>query len=237
MALDIFVGALTRYYLSDWETPGARIARELGADYQIVRPESENADESVTDPAVVKDAVLSWRTALETSLRQQLPSGLSWNEEPDTPYFTDRPAWDGYACLLLLAARTERPEFSLPKRATNEWANDAAYQAVTSPDWKSRFSQLYEVESWLPCRFQFKFKAPDVAGTEVWSGSSLELLDQLRRLDQETIRVSSDDVPEEDLLESDEADSCDRFARFGLEMFLRLVAKSVEHRLPMKLDY
>ena len=61
--------------------------------------------------------------------------------------------------MLLLASHTEPPEFPLPERATQDWQEDAAYQAVTSPDFKSRFSQLYDVEIWLPCRFSFKFKA------------------------------------------------------------------------------
>jgi hypothetical protein len=237
MALDIYVGSLTRYYLKDWETAGARTSREMGVPYQVIRHESKPDDDAVTDPAVVKEAVLGWRRSLEAGLRQHLTEGLLWNEEPDTPYFTDRPSWEGYAGLVLLAAHTERPEFSRPERAMSEWDKDDAYQAVISPDFKSRFSLLYEVEIWLPCRFSFKFKAPDVAGAKVWFGSSLVLLDELRRLNEETYRVSSDGLLEGKFEGADKADEFNKSARFGLEMFLRLAQLSVEHQLPMKLDY
>jgi hypothetical protein len=232
MALDIYVGSLTRYYVGKWETAGARYAREQGIPYQTVRPHPESHD-AVTDPVVVKEAVQGWRSSLEAGLRQHLSTGLSWEEEADSPYFTDRPAWDGYAGLVLLAAHTECPEFPLPECATAEWDKDDAYQAAASRDFKSRFSHLYDVVIWLPCRFSFKFKAPDAVGTQVWFGSSLELLDELRRLNEETYRISSDRKFED----ADEGNRFDKSARLGLEMFLRLAQLSVEHQLPMKLDY
>ena len=227
MALDVYVGSLTRYYLRDWETAGARVAREMGASYQVIRPQSE-ADDGVTNPAVIKDAVVTWRSSLEMGLKQHLTDGLLWSEEPGAPYFTDRPTHDGYAGLVLLAAHTERPEFPLPNRAVSEWQDDGAYQAVTSSNFKSRFSSVYDVEIWLPCRFSFKFKAPDVAGAAVWIGSSFGLYDQLRHLDGETYRGQFTGVAQ---------NAFDQSARFGLEMFLRLAQLSVEHQLPMKLDY
>jgi hypothetical protein len=67
----------------------------------------------------------------------------------------------------------------------------------------------------------------------VWFGSSLELLDELRRLNEETYRISSDRKFED----ADEGNRFDKSARLGLEMFLRLAQLSVEHQLPMKLDY
>jgi hypothetical protein len=108
---------------------------------------------------------------------------------------------------------------------------------VTSPDFKSRFAQLYDVEIWLPCAFTFKFKAPDVAGAEVWFGSSPELLKQLRRLGEESSQLSSGHQQQANREGTDEPGSFAQSARFGLEMFLRLSQQSVEHRLPMRLNY
>ena len=227
MALDIYVGSLTRYYLKDWESAGARVAREMGASYEIVRPQP-GVDDAVTDPAVIKDAVLTWRKSLEMGLKQHLADGLSWSEESDAPYFTDRPAYDGYAGLVLLAAHTERPEFPLPDQAVSQWQEDDAFRAVTAKDFKSRFSAVYDVEIWLPSRFPFKFKVPDVAGATVWFGSSVSLCEQLQRLDDETYRGQFGGTPQNPF---------DQSARFGLEMFLRLARLSVEHKLPMRLDY
>lgn len=227
MALDIYVGSLTRYYLSDWESAGAKAAREMGVPYQVIRPPSKT-DDAVTDPAIIRDAVAGWRTAVEGALKQYLTVSLSWSEEPGAPYFTDRPASDGYAGLVLLAAHTELPEFPLPEQAVSQWQQDDAFRAVTSPDFKSRFSSLYEVELWLPGHFSFKFKAPDVAGATGWIGSSVSLYEQLRCLNEETYCGQFNGHPE---------NGFDQSARFGLEMFLRLARLSVEHQLPMKLDY
>lgn len=228
MALDVYVGSFTRYYLGNWETPGAKVARDLGASYHVIRPLNE-MEGAVTDPAIVQEAVLNWRTSLETGLKKHLPDGLLWSEEPETPYFTDRPAYDGYSSLVLLAAHTECPDFPAPAEAVSEWQTDEAFKVATSPEFKSRFPSLYEVEIWLPCQFSFKFKAPDVAGETVWFGSSVTLYEQLRCLyDEQTNRGHFETAP---------VNSFDRMARFGLEMFLRLARLSVEHQLPMKLDY
>ena len=198
MALDIYVGSLTRYYLQDWETGGARVAREMGASYETVRPGPQPTDDA-----------------------------------PQAPYFTDRPAWEGYAGVLLLAAHTECPELPRPEVPTSQWDGDAAYQKVAAQGFPSRFPQIYDVQLWLPCRFSFKFKSQDVSGAEVWIGSSLRLLDELTLLDAETFRVGFGAAFEN----SEVANTFDKSARFGLEMFLRCARFAAEHRLPMKLDY
>jgi hypothetical protein len=236
MALDIYVGSLTRYYLNDWESVAAKMFREKGIPHQVIRSQPE-PDEAVTDPAIVKEVVLGWRSSLEGGLRQHLTSGLMWSEETDTPYFTDRPSWDGYAGLLLLAAHVEFPEFPRPQQATSEWDKDPAYQAAAAPDFKSRFSLLYDVVIWLPCSFAFKFQSLNVAGTKAWFGSSIDLLVQLRRLNEETYRASSDDLSRWKFEGVEKDSSFDRSARFGLAMFLHLTQLSVEHKLPMKLDF
>jgi hypothetical protein len=226
MALDVYVGSLTRYYLGNWENAGARAACEMDVPYLVVRTQPE-AEDAVTDPAVVRDAVITWRKSLELGLNQHLPKGLVWSEESEAPYFTDRPTHDGYSSLVLLAAHAECPEFPMPDRVVSAWQSDEAYKAITSPEFKSRFSSLFDVEIWLPCRFSFKFQAPDVTGTTVWFGSSAILYEQL--LDLERIfRGELETVPQT---------AFDQSARFGLEIFLRLARFSVEHQLPMKLDY
>ena len=77
MALDIYVGSLTRYYVQDWETAGARAAREMGASYEVVRPQPHPAEDAVTDPAVVQEAVVGWRMSLEAGLRLHLTAAPS----------------------------------------------------------------------------------------------------------------------------------------------------------------
>lgn len=51
-------------------------------------------------PEDVRAAVEAWRGAMAQSLN--VPS--LGNEDPNAPYFTDKPAWDGFGGLLLWAA-------------------------------------------------------------------------------------------------------------------------------------
>jgi hypothetical protein len=236
MGLDIYVGPFTRYCLGDWETIIQRTAREQGLAFKMIRTNPEPADK-VTDPVVVHQGVDGWRRSLEAGLKAHLPSGLSWDERAEAPYFTDKPDWVGYACAVLLAAHTEHPGCRKPEKATADWDKDEAFKTSTSPGFKSRFYQLFDVEIWLPCDFPFTFKAQDVGGNEVLFGSSVLLLDQLKQLNAESYNGDAADLGKWKYDGAGREDSFDQGARFGLAMFLYHAEKSVQHRLPMKLDY
>ena len=94
MALDIYVGTLTRYHIGDLETVGACFAREDGIQHKTIRTQPAPND-AVTDPEIVRKAVQGWRSSLEAGLRQHLSTGLTWDERADAPYFTDRP-WQSW---------------------------------------------------------------------------------------------------------------------------------------------
>jgi hypothetical protein len=236
MGLDIYVGSFTRYYCGDWETAAARAAREQGIPFEVIRPNPEPRDK-VADPMVVRQAVESWRSALEEGLKQQVAGGLSWDEGVQVEYFTDRPDRAGYAGLVLLAAHTVCPEHPRPEFATTHFDKDAAFQALAAHEFRCRFSQVFEVEIWLPCAFAFTFRAQDVAGREVLFGSASTLLEQLRRLNDESYKADAETLERWQHDGACSEDLFDQTARFGLAMFLRLAQLSVEHRLPMKLDY
>ncbi|MEP6754412.1 MAG: hypothetical protein ABJA67_02840 [Chthonomonadales bacterium] len=236
MSLDIYVGPLTRYYTGDWENVLARHCRENGIQYNVLRTTPDTPD-PITEPAEVRELVHGWRSLTEANLSEHLSSGLSWPEEADGPYFTDRPNWEGYAGLLLLAAHTEFPDFAMPNRLPSEWDEDEAYLAAMTPDIGSRFSSVYNVQLWLPCPFAFTFQAEDGPGNDTWMGSSFALRDQLCLLNDETYKGSTDNLArwmKEGFSETDSFETC---ARFGLSMFLHLAQLSVKHRLPMKLDF
>ena len=236
MGLDIYVGPFTRYCSGDWETIIQRTAREQGIAFKTIRTNPEPADK-ITDPVIIHQAVDGWRCSLEAGLKPHLPSGLSWDKRADAPYFTDKPDWIGYACAVLLAAHTEHPHYTAPEKTVTDWDKDEAFQASTSPEFKSRFYQLFNVEIWLPCDFAFTFKAPDLVGNEAVFGSSVLLLNQLKQLNAESFNGSAADLGKWKYDGAGRQDSFDHGARFGLAMFLHHAEKSVEHRLPMKLDY
>jgi len=236
MGLDIYVGSFTRYYCGDWETAAARAAREQGIPFEVVRP-NPGPQDAVKDPAVIHQAVESWRTALEAGMRQELVDGLSWDERAGAGYFTERPGWVGYSGVVLLAAHTACPDHPRPEFSITHFDNDAAFQDLAAREFRCNFSHVFEVEIWLPCAFAFTFRAQDIAGHEVIFGSSRTLLEQLRRLNNDIYKADAETLGRWKSEGACSADLFDQSARFGLAMFLHHAELSVEHRLPMRLDY
>jgi len=236
MGLDIYVGSLTRYYCGDWETVIAQAAREQGIGFKLIRSNPEPPDK-LTDPVAIGQAVEGWRSSLEAGLRQHLTDGLAWDESADADYFTDKPDWFGYSGVVLLAAHTVCPEHPPPERATAHFDKDRAFETLANQDFRCPFSQIFEVEVWLPCLFSFTFRAPDVSGKEVGFGSSITLLEQLRRLNNESYRADAETLARWEYDGAGSQDSFEQTARFGLAMFLHYAQLATGHRLPMKLDY
>lgn len=236
MGLDIYVGSLTRYHAGDWETIVQRTAREAGMKMQTIRANPDPPDK-ITDQTVINQAVRQWMQGLSVGLAKHISAPLDWDEKADAPYFTDKPDWVGYSGVILLAAHLEHPSIPQPQAATSHWDKDPAWQASTEEGYHSRFGQILTPEYWLPSDFPFTFKAPDVTGTVVTFGSSQALLQQLTTLNNETLNGTEEDLS---LWAYEGAGSGDPFvksAQFGIAMFIRHARLSVEHRLPMKLDY
>lgn len=307
MGLDVYVGALTRYYGGDWSLITQQIAAAAGMPTTVVHhdaaavfaagaeqplassaaaPEPANTSlwrrlrrwlgvlpspgdapsvttdaRSLIESMPTSEAVSAWRDALNQQLEHQLAVPLDWDESEAAPYFTDKPGWDGYACLLLLAAHDEYPELPRPTTATNDWADDPAWERASRQDFAhTRYASILTPSLWLPCEVEFRVPTQDLAGEDIEVGSSVALLAQLRALNERTFGGSPDELaqwlgagpepgtgvdltasPEQIKQQladrSDEPVPFDYTARFGLALFLDLAEKSVTHRLPMKLDW
>ena len=229
MGLGVYVGSLTRFYLDSPAAVVERIARQQRVPYTVVHGEhGEHGDRlgagrSVGD--VLGAAVSAWREELQRGLGDRLAGPLDWEESLLAPCWTDKPGWDGYGALLLLAAHDEHPELPAPARVSADWPDDPAYQAALDAGARSRYHQLLTPELWLPCRFGFTFRTVDLTGQELEVGSSVALLAQLELLE----RCFRD---------------CHRgghplaaAAARGLAALLDMTGRAVEHRLPMRLDY
>ena len=240
MALDLYVGTLTRYYLGDWENIGQQWAREHGMPYQVVRPgdEEQSSTDTVVNPVSLREAIYDWREVLTEGLGDQLEEPLEWNEALDTPYYTDRPHWDGYGALVLLAALEENAHHSPPDIIDEQWTEHPAYLESKADNFENtEYLQILMPELWLPADFPFTFRFMDLTGHTLAIGSATRLLEQLRLLNDRTFKG---DEQERELwcLEAPKSGgSFQHAARFGLGMFLELAEKAVENRLPLKLDY
>lgn len=236
MGLDLYVGSLTRYYSGDWETIVARTAREQGVGYRVVNADPKPKD-AVTDPEQIRPMIEQWRQGLEQGLRAHLASGLSWEESAEAPYFSDKPDWTGYAGVAILAAQQLHPESPLPEKVPAQFAKDPAYQALAQERFRGDYAQLFEVEIWFPSDFPFVFQAQDLAGNEVRFGSAAQLLAQLKKLNERTLKGDAGSLERWKREGAGPADSFAKASQFGLSMFLHHAELAVKHRLPMKLDY
>ena len=236
MALDVYVGSLTRYYAGDWENISERAARERGAPFRVAHPggsvDNDNDSESI------RPEIVAWRLALNESLGARLTAPLDWDEQPQAPYFTDRPGWDGFGSLVLWAAYAEHPALRRPLSLPEEWDSDPALMRSNVAGFRSRYSHLVRnVELWLPSPFDFTFEGEDVDGRRVVVGSTATLRRQLGDLNGATWKANGDTVAgwtREPL--ADDA-LLDQSARCAFAVLLDLAQLAVERRLPMKLDY
>ena len=235
MGLDVYVGSLTRYYAGEWELRAQVVARELGATINVVR--RHDPPDAVRDPDKIRPVVLAWRDGLTSGLGDHLTAPLDWDESPAAPYFSDKPTWDCYADLVMWAAYDEQSQLSRPHVHVEDWSSDPAYQASAADGFPSRYSHLYDVELWLPCPFAFVFQSEDVSGNPLTIGSSVSLQRQLEDLNQRTWQANADTLKQWAFDNSDYGAPLENGARFAFSVFLELARQSVQHKLPMRLDW
>jgi hypothetical protein len=231
MGLDVYVGTLTRYLARDWELVAQKAGREMGLKVTVVR--EHDTQDAILDPEQIRPVVLAWCEGLSHALGKALPEPLDWDESGEAPYFTDKPTWDCYADLVLWAAYNEQPQLPRPNRHVEEWSSDPAYEACTADGFSSRYSHLYDVEVWLPCPFEFVFKAQDVAGQPVVIGSSVVLLRQLQELNRRTWESGPRLLDKWSRDGSEHGAALETGARFAFSLFHGLAERSSMARLDL----
>lgn len=242
MGLDVYVGSFTRYYARDWETVVQQAGRLQGVQVNVIRTTPE-APDAITDPEQINAGILRWRAGLNLALRNAgvISADVDWDERVDAPYFTDKPAWDCFGALNLLAAYEEEPKplfgGRFPKQLSDKWPEDAKFLR-RSGDKSSRFAHLYGCEVWLPLDMQKTFEGPRPNGQPTRFGSSIRLLEQLNTLNQATYRGNPADLEQwrRDMPEGNDP-AFEPKAKTGLSIMLALTTAAVQNRLPMLLDY
>jgi hypothetical protein len=236
LGLDIYVGSFTRYYSGDWELVSARAAREMGAKFEVVR--KHGPADAIRDPEQIRPIILEWRTGLAASLSSHLAEPLDWDESSDAPYFTDKPAWDGYQGLLLWAAYQEHTDLKAPAKIPKDFAKDPAIDRCMGGNAKTTYPALFSnAQFWFPISFRFSFDAPDASGNKVTMASSVALAQELNELNQKTWKMSDTELDECAFNGCEAGSALEVAARFGFALFRRHALLSVMHRLPMLLDW
>jgi hypothetical protein len=235
MAFDVYVGTLTRFYTGDWDNVGQRWARSEGVSYQMIHTGGE--PEPPAPAADVRAAVMAWRDAINQGLAGLGHGALQWSEEDDQPYFTDRPAWEGYSGLLLWAAYAHFPSAPLPYALPQSWADDTMYQKVMAAPSQLRYPVVLSANLWLPGDFRLCFDCPSfVSEDRSVVASTGALVAELRQLRTERIRWRTPSVLSHFKKARNEI-SLERAAHSGLAAFAALAEKAHEHQLPILLSF
>lgn len=216
MALDVYVGSLTRYY--------GGVGKQLAAFSR--------------SPETFHPAILAWREALSERLSDNIPVPLDWDETPAAPHFTGRPGWDGWAALVLWAAYAEHPVLGRPNNLREEWENDPALARCNAEGYRSRYSHLVRhAELWLPSPFPFTFEGEDVGGHRVIIGSAPTLQRQLADLNAATWKADDRTVAGWGRRHPPDNAPLELRARYGFAAMVEAAQHAVDHHLPMKIDY
>ncbi|MET7279507.1 hypothetical protein ABZS29_14825 [Kribbella sp. NPDC005582] len=244
MGLDVYVGPLTRYGLGDWLTAVQQAAQAQGMEVRMVRAEPDPED-AITDPVEAADAVRSWQLGLSDAL------GTSevWPEDAELPYWTDKPDWDGYGGMVLLAAYDEQPDLkpgnrsgflrrASPADSPRQFHDAPAYKRASANPTKYP-TPLAGVEWWLPYEVgPTVFEAPRLTGQPARMGRVNQLIVEL-----ELLAASLGLDREEDLVQlrqagpPDSPSDVDKAGRFGLAVFIQLARAAQIAKQPLLLDY
>jgi hypothetical protein len=234
MGLDVYVGTFTRYYQRDWLTI---VQQAFPGRAQVVRPLDTEAGSEAVDPETVRQIVAEWSRSLARALNLESLG----SEDASKPYFTNKPGWDGFGGLLLWAAYYDQsinPRTRREAVTIENWSEDEALIRYRDPRVKTQFPQLLLGEEiWLPNSAAGVFKSVDASGTERMFGNCQKLLDELNLLNDRTWKAdaATRSVWLRDACEH--GSQLEVAARFGWSVMHQLASKSVEHSLPIILDY
>ncbi len=237
MALDLYVGPLSRYHAGDWKTVGERMAEAQGLTYQVVGPDGPLEEEEDSVPIEeIEEAVEQWQQHLREVLIKAGEKGDLWVDKAEADYATDRPGWPGWTALILKYAHLLHPQFPEPAQVplNDPLESDPAF--VAASETPGLFQVLSICELWIPGGFSFLFPGATLTGKKAMI-SSLGLmrtaLDELCRLwgkDRTVLLTTTTDQP-------DSGTHFDEAALHGLVLFTRLTAAAEARGLPMILDY
>ena len=198
MGLDLYAGTLTRYYSHNWKTAVQQWAEANGYSFQKLAPDgSPVAEEELTPEEVrnIQSAVERWRDSLLDAIRQNKEQPYTpWTEDNEKPYYTDKPDWDAFGAMLLVAACHTYGE-PVPPTVKKGWDfGEHPLIARLAADGEQVWSLFRGATWWLPLPDAFLFQAPlptdstAVIGTAGGMRKELEKLNRLAwQADEDTI--------------------------------------------------
>lgn len=234
MALDIYVGPLVRYFTGRWETIAAHVLAAEGVEVRTVR--TGGSDPAANDPGQVAEVLAGWRAYLADGLG----CAADWPDNIDGEYWTDRPAWDGFGAVVIVAARLAMPDHPDVTADPGDPAGYADLPLVQAARHGTRLRSLVGgAEWWLPitpAAQTFSVGMPNGNMTEMSTVDRLvndlaEVVDQsgfIARSEIDPVRRAG--IPARNAA----FDDC---ARWGLAVMTWAALTARRYRQPMLLDY
>ena len=259
MGLDIYAGTLTRYYAHNWKSAVQQWAEANGYTFQRVTPEGEQVEEEAElDPAEIQDIVENWRDQVIAGISQpDREPYLPWPEDNERPYYTDKPDWDAYGAMLLMAAcRTyEEPVPKTVEKGWDFWSHSLIARLAEDPEyvWSLHRGAVW----WLPISDGFLFQGPLPNGNPAVIGTlgalriELEHLNEMAwQADEATSLGGSETegdpgdgkidpgslISRADIDEHTQFDT-DSLAKFAFSMFWQALCFAEKQQVPILLDY
>ena len=209
-------------------------------------------------PAEVQAAVENWRDQILSAISQPgQPPYTPWPEDNEKPYYTDKPDWDAFGAMLLVAACHTYNE-PVPSTVEKDWNfGEHPLVARLASDEERVWSLFRGATWWLPLPDSFLFQAPlptdDQAMIATLGGlrKELEKLNQLAwQADEDTILdwADTEGYPVEGTIDPDGQYSkldisehtrydTQSLAKFAFSMFWRAMQFAEEQQVPILLDY
>ena len=168
MGLDLYAGTFTRYYTRNWKTVVEAWAEANGVDFK----RTDDGDEEKLSPDEVREIVCSWRDEMLAAVtpENQLPE--TWEESNDKAYYTDKPDWDAFGAMLLVAAAHTYEE-TIPETLEKGWDfTEHPLIKRLSEDHEHVYSLFRSVMVWVPImKSTMVFRGPMPTGDEVMIGT------------------------------------------------------------------
>lgn len=256
MGLDLYAGTLTRYYTHNWKTIGQQWAEEQGFGFQRVGPTGEPLAEEEVPADQVQQGMEEWRDWLLKALSQPGQTPFApWEENNEKPYFTDKPDWDAFGAMLLVAACRLYGE-SVPetvKKGWDFWSHPLIKRM--REDQTKGWSLFRGTEWWLPLPETIFFEAPRPGGDKGGMASLALLRWELEQINRLTWQAEEETILEWSRTEGYPADgtilsgggltmgqvhedyNTQSLARFAYSVFYRAAKFGEENRVPVLMDY
>ena len=257
MGLDIYAGTLTRYYAQNWKTVTQQWAEANGYNFHRVAPEeNEQPEDERMSPEEIQNVVENWRDQILAKLvRLGHEPYVPWTEDNEKPYFTDKPDWDAFGAMLLVAACCSYKE-PVPATIPKNW-NFVEHSLIKrlSEDTEKVWSLFRETTWWIPLPDGFLFPGILPNGCETMIAATAGLRRELEALndlawqaDEETIlgRSQTEGYPVdgdvnsygivEMKVEHTQYD-VQSLAKYAFSIFYRALKFAEENQVPILLDY